>query len=373
MKVLQVLPALEGGGVEKGTLDLAQALVQAGHESVVASAGGRMATQLREQGSHHATWDLGRKSPLTFLKVRAFRQWLAQEQFDVLHLRSRMPGWIAWLAWRRMNPATRPRLVSTVHGMHSVSRYSEIVTCGERVIVVSEAIRRYVRENYPRCNPDKLRLIYRGISPEEFPRHHQPSEQWTRDWFKRYPQLQGKAVLTLAGRLTRLKGHHDFLDLLAQLHKQGLQIHGLIVGGEDPKRLAYAQELYQAVADRGLRDVVTFAGHRNDLRDIYAVSKVVLSLSTQPESFGRTVLEPLSEGVAVVGYDHGGVAEILAALYPGGAVPVRDVSAAAARVTAILEGKIEGPRRNERFLLEHMTGDTLSLYAELLSSPRSPS
>lgn len=370
MKVLQVLPALDSGGVERGTLDIARALVTAGHESWVLSGGGRMVTRLQKQGSTHRQWSLGRKSPLTLLQVRPLRRWLREERFDILHLRSRMPGWVCWLAWRGMDPATRPRLVSTVHGMHSVSRYSEIVTCGERVIVVSESIRRYVLDNYPRCPADKLRLIYRGINPLEFPRDHRPSDLWLENWYREFPALLDRRVLTLAGRLTRLKGHGDFLELIQRLVDAGQPVHGLVVGGEDPKRIAYAREIYAKVRERGLGAHITFAGHRGDLRDIYAVSDVVLSLSTQPESFGRTVLEPLAEGRPVVGYAHGGVAEILEALYPRGAVPVRDLDAAAERVVAILSGQVAPPRRNDRFLLDNMARDTLALYEELLSSSR---
>lgn len=371
MKVLQVLPALDSGGVEQGTVDIARALVAAGHESWVLSAGGRLVTRLEKQGSRHRTWALGKKSPLTLRHVRPLRRWLAEERFDILHLRSRMPGWICWLAWRAMDPVTRPRLVTTVHGMHSVSRYSEIVTCGERVIVVSESIRKYVQDSYPRCAASKLRLIYRGINPLEYPRGHRPSDRWLGEWYGRFPVLLDKKVVTLAGRLTRLKGHHDFLQLIAGLRAAGQPIHGLVVGGEDPKRMAYAREIYAQVAAMGLEEHISFAGHRSDLRDIYAVSDVVLSLSQQPESFGRTVLEPLSEGRPVVGYDQGGVAEILAALYPRGAVPVGDVAAAGQRVREILAGQIAPPRANNRFLLEVMARDTLAVYRELLASPRS--
>lgn len=370
MKVLQVLPALDTGGVERGTLDIAKALVTDGHDSTVLSAGGRLVSRLEKQGSKHVAWSLGKKSPFTLRHVRPLRRWLRENQFDIVHLRSRMPGWICWLAWRGMDPNTRPRLVTTVHGMHSVSRYSEIVTCGERVIVVSESIRDYVLKNYPGCPPDKLQLIYRGINPLEFPRGHQASEKWLSQWYREFPQLLDQRVITMAGRLTRLKGHHDFMDVIDSLRDKGLPVHGLIVGGEDPKRIAYARELYAAVAERGLEAHITFAGHRSDLRDIYSISDVVMSLSTQPESFGRTVLEPLSEGRPVVGYDHGGVAEILAALYPRGAVPTRDTDAAAAQVSAILAGQIAPPRRNDQFLLDVMARDTLRLYQDLLSSPR---
>ena len=294
MKVLQVLPGLDAGGVERGTLDMAAALVAAGHESHVASAGGRLVSRLTRHGSTHHEWDLGAKSPLTLRKVRPFRRWLAAEGVDIVHLRSRMPGWINWLAWRRMPKATRPRLVSTVHGAHSVSRYSEIVTYGERVIVVSESIRDYVLKNYPRCSPDKLRLIYRGINPLEFPHQHRPSDHWLSDWYREHPQLLDRRVITLPGRLTRLKGHHEFFAIISALKNQGVAAHGLIVGGEDPKRLAYARELYASVDDQGLGGDITFAGHRDDLRDIYAVSDVVLVL----ENAWNSVISP--EGCAAI-------------------------------------------------------------------------
>lgn len=371
MKVLQVLPALNSGGVERGTLELAKALVEGGHDSHVLSAGGQLVTRLERQGSQHHGRDLGRKSPLTLRHVRPLRRWLEQQRFDILHLRSRMPAWVCWLAWQKMDPATRPRLVSTVHGLHSVSRYSEIVTCGERVIVVSEAVRRYVGENYPRCDTAKLRLIYRGINPLEYPRGHRPHGEWLEQWYASFPQLLDKRVITLAGRLTRLKGHHDFLRLIALLKSRGQPVHGLVVGGEDPKRLAYAREIYQQTEALELGGDISFAGHRSDLRDIYALSDVVLSLSTQPESFGRTVLEPLSEGRPVVGYAHGGVAEILDALYPQGAVSVGDIDGAAARITRILDGDMPAPAPNNRFLLDTMTRETIELYRELLASPRS--
>lgn len=123
--------------------------------------------------------------------------------------------------------------------------------------------------------------------------------------------------MTLPGRMTRLKGHEDFIELMKRLTESGLPVWGLVVGGEDRRRKAYAEEIKQCARQAGLDNLI-FTGHRSDLREIFAVSNVVLSLSTQPESFGRTVLEALSLGVPVVGYDHGGVGEILNSLFPEG-------------------------------------------------------
>lgn len=365
LRVLQVLPALDAGGVERGTLEVAEALTRAGHEAWVLSAGGRLVPTLERHGAHHVRWNLGRKSPLTLAQIPRLRRWLGEQRFDILHLRSRMPAWVCWLAWRGMPLQQRPRLLTTVHGLHSVSRYSAIVTCGERVIVVSEAVRDHVLRHYPQCPPEKLELIYRGINPQQFPRGYRPTEQWLRSWYQQYPQLLDTRVITLAGRLTRLKNHTAFLQILRQLLDGGERVHGLIVGGEDPKRRAYAREIEALARRMGLAEHLVFTGHRADVREIYAISSAVLSLSSKPESFGRTVLEPLSLGIPVIAYSHGGVAEILRELFPAGAVPLDDVAAAADRVRAALQGELPAPAPNTRFLLSTMCEQTLALYRQL--------
>ena len=325
MKVIQVLPALNGGGVEKGTLEVAKFLTDNGHESVVVSAGGSMVPLLEAEGSRHVVWDLGRKSLLTFRHIWSFRRFLLNEQADVLHLRSRMPAWIAYLAWKGLPVQDRPKLVTTVHGLYSVSKYSQIMCKGEAVIAVSDTVRDYILDNYPTTPPERIHRIYRGVDPEDFPYGYQPSSEWQEHFFKQYPNVKGKRILCLPGRLTRLKGHHDFIDLMVSLLKHRDDVHGLIVGGEDPKRKEYAQELYRRVKSLGLESQITFTGARSDIKDIFAISDIVYSLSSKPESFGRTVLEALRLNRPVVGYAHGGVGEILNKFFIKGAVTLKDL------------------------------------------------
>ena len=370
LKVLQLLPALDGGGVERGTLEIARALVAAGHESVVLSKGGRMVEQLQREGSRHLARDLGRKSPTTFLQYRALRRLFEAERFDIIHARSRLPAWVAWLAWRGMPADARPHFVTTVHGMHSVSRYSAIMCAGERVIAVSDTVRDYIRTHYPPSRwphlaDERITVIPRGIDPAEFPRDYQPSDEWLVRFHAEFPQIAGRKVLTLPGRLTRLKGHHDFISLVARLVGEGLDVAGLIVGGEDPKRPGYAKEILERVQAEGLGERIVFTGHRSDAREIYAVSDCVLSLSSTPESFGRTVLEPLAMGRPVVGYAHGGVAEILAELFPHGAVAKGDVAAATERAQDVIAGRTPVVEFNTRVLLERMQAQTLAVYGVL--------
>ncbi len=369
LSVAQLLPALNGGGVERGTLEIARELVRRGHRSVVISAGGRLVPELLQEGSEHLAWPLGAKSPLTLRWVRPLRRWLAEQRIDILHVRSRLPAWIAWLAWRRMDPATRPRFVTTVHGLYSVSRYSAIMTRGERVIAVSETVRAYLRRHYPELPTERIHIIQRGVDPADFPYGYRPAPDWLVDWHRQYPQLRDVPILTLPGRLSRLKGHEEFIKLIARLRSTGRPVHGLIVGGSEPRRQAYADALRENVRSHSLDGIVLFTGHRADMREIYAVSTLVLSLSAQPESFGRTVLEALSLGRPVVAYAHGGVGEILDRLYPAGRVPPGDVETLVARVASLLDAPASVPPK-PTFPLQRMLDETLALYAALHRLPR---
>lgn len=366
LTVVQVLPALVSGGVERGTLEVAAALVQRGHRSIVISAGGPMVDELQAAGSEHVQWPIGHKSLLTLRYVRRLRRFLRQEQVDIVHARSRLPAWIAHLALRAMPAAVRPHFVTTVHGFYSVGRYSAIMTRGERVIAVSEAIARYVRQHYE-VPPQRLTVIHRGVDRSQFPYHYRPDEDWLQRWYRDFPQLRQRRVLTLPGRLTRLKGHEDFLRLMAALVAAQQPVHGLIVGGEDPRRRAYAESLQQQVQTLGLQSHVTFTGVRSDMREIYAASDLVLSLSGKPESFGRTVVEALSLGVPVIGYDHGGVGEILRTVYPAGLVSFGDGERLRKKVEDMLAAAPAVPP-DHPFELAPMLARTLELYESIGSA-----
>lgn len=368
MRVLQVLPALESGGVEQGTLEIADALVRHGHASLVLSAGGRLTAELERGGSEHITWPIGRKSPWTLRLIPRLRRLLLARRIDIVHVRSRLPAWMVDLAWRGLPVEHRPRRVSTFHGFYSVGRYSAIMTRGERIIAVSDSIREHILRHYPRVDPTRVTVIHRGIDPRRYPAGYRPDADWLTSWQRDCPQLEGHWLLTLPGRITRLKGHHDLLALIAGLKQAGIPAHGLIVGGADRRKQRYLDELRAEIDRRGLSGDISFTGQRSDLREILAVSDVVLSLSTQPESFGRTTLEALAMGRPVLGYDHGGVGEQLARLYPAGRIPVGDRRALIERALAWhRDGAPPGPA-SIPFTLDAMCDATLRLYRNLLES-----
>ncbi|MEO8778237.1 MAG: glycosyltransferase [Rhodanobacter sp.] len=362
LTVVQLIPALQSGGAERSALEIARALVQAGHRSVVISAGGRLVRQLQAEGSEHITLDLGRKSLFTLGRLGALRRALRELKPDIVHARSRLPAWMGW--WALQGIAPRPHFITTVHGFNSPGHYSSILMRGERVIVVSQTLRDYVLSHYRRLEPGRVRVIPRGIDQDAFPYGHRPDDAWHKAFFAEFPTLNGAPLLTMPARGTRLKGHHDAIELLAELKRRGIEARLLLLGVVEPGREAYVAELQELIRVRGLTSQVVLSPPRGDIRDIYAVSALVLQLSNQPETFGRTVIEALSLCRPVLGYAHGGVGELLAELYPAGRVPLGDREKLVERAAELL--RVAPPISVlQGYRLSDMQQATLALYGEV--------
>ena len=363
LTVVQMLPELVSGGVERGTLEMGKYLVDHGHRSIVISAGGPMVEQLVREGSEHVEWAVGKKTLSTIRYIKKVRNLLRETKPDILHLRSRLPAWIGYFAWKKLPSHDRPKLVTTVHGCNSVSRYSAIMVKGEKVIAVSEMVRGYILENYPAVDQSQIEVIHRGVDKNEYTFGYAPSESWKQKWYRENPQMQGKQILVLPGRITRLKGHAEFINIIHQLVSQGKNVHGVIVGGTHRSKRQYEEELVKQIVDLDLTHDITFVGHRTDVKEIFAISTVVFSLSMKPESFGRTTLEALSLGTPVVGYSHGGVKEQLEALLPQGAVPVGDLSGVVHKIQE-WNTSLPVPEANTTFTLDAMCSSILRVYTE---------
>ena len=371
MTVMQVLPALGGGGVERGVLEVAKALVEAGHRSIVVSAGGKMVESLTREGSVHYQMPIGSKTPLALTCLPKLRKLIQDENVDVLDYHSRMPGWICLAAWKSLPTAARPKLISTLHGLHSVNSYSGIMCKGEYIIAVSETVRKYIEKNFPHTPADRVSVIHRGIDEVEFPRGYRPTNDWQQKFHRDFPEIRNRALITLVGRLTRLKGHDDLLKAIRKLRSVGIDVHGLIVGGAEAKKIGYHEYLKSQIKELGIEDAITFTGARQDLKQIYSISSIVVSLSTTPESFGRTVAEALSIGTPVVGYDHGGVSEILAAQFPLGAVFPGNSKQLVSRIRQVLQTDCQPAIPMGVFPREKMLARTLDLYQRTLGQNRS--
>ena len=363
LTVVQVLPALNAGGVERSTLEIGAALVAAGHRSIVISAGGRLLERLVAQGSEHIGLDIGRKSLATLRHIGTLRRLFAQQRADIVHARSRLPAWVAWRALRGLR-MPKPHFITSVHGLNSPGWYSAIMARGERVICVSNTVRDHVLRHYPHIAPARLTVIPRGVDTTQFPFGYAPDEDWRSAFFAGFPQLAGGLLLTLPGRGTRLKGHVDAIELLAGLIARGLDCRLLLLGVEEPGREAYVDELRALAEQRGVAARLAISAPRDDVREIFAVSNLVLQLSTRPEAFGRTVIEAIALCRPVLGYAHGGVGELLAELYPEGRAPPGDIVRLIERAAELLRlAPPIAPLRS--FRLADMQASTLDLYTQV--------
>ena len=365
LTVVQLLPAMEAGGVERSTLEIAEALVRAGHRAIVVSKGGRLLPALQATGAEHIQLDIGAKSFATLARAGALRRILVDAGADIVHARSRLPAWLGRWALRGIPEANRPRWVTTMHGLNSPSRYSAVMASGERVICVSRAVRDYLLRHYPRTDPGRLRVIERGIDPARFPRRAAVDRPARAVLSMSHPELAGDGpLLLLPGRGTRLKGHSDALALLAALRGDGLDARLWMPGAREAGREAYLAEL-ETEADRlGVRHALAMTAPTAAIAEAFAMSDLVLQLSRKPEAFGRTVIEALSTGVPVAGWAHGGVGELLAELQPQGAVAPFDMDALADRASALLRPPPEPPATMP-YTLQRMQDATLAVYDEL--------
>lgn len=371
LTIVQMLPDLEVGGVERGTLELGKYLVQHGHRSIVISNGGRLVSQLESEGSEHVLWDVGIKSPLTLQYVSRLRKFLTQQKVDILHLRSRMPAWIGYLAWKSLPRNSRPRLVTTFHGFYSVNSYSAIMTKGEKVIAISEVIKEHLKNIY-KIPENAIAVIREGIDLEYFdPQRisHERIQKLKDAWEL---SKDDEAVLMLPSRITKWKGHEIFLKSLASI--RDLKWKAVCVGNPAEKPLYY-NSLLKLIESLHLHDQVKFVGQCDDMPAAYLLADIVISASSaEAEAFGRVAVEAQAMGKPVIATAHGGSLETVLPGKTGWLVKPNDSQSLADAIRKGLNNRQQlqdfGENAikwaHENFSTVRMCEETVSLYNDLL-------
>ena len=333
LKVIQILPTLNTGGVERGVLDFNKYLVKKGHESYVISNGGRQVKNLIEDGGNHIHLQISNKSIFTLFQAKKLADVINEISPDIVHIRSRIPAWVLQLSKIFIkNP--RPIIFSTFHGLYSTPFYSRIMASFDRVIAISKTVESYVNENYERYLKKPPRLIYRGSDEEYFSKSFVPSESYKDIFFKKFTNLKNKKIITFPGRLSSWKGQESFIKLISDLPEN---YSGLIVGPYQSAKPKYLNSLKKLIEDYRLQNKVYFYNAKDDIREIYYLSEVVLNLSSKPEPFGRTILEAAMMGKKIAGWDRGGPGEVLDMCFPQGKVEFNNFSSLADTVKSLSE------------------------------------
>ncbi|WP_302795076.1 glycosyltransferase family 4 protein [Cloacibacillus evryensis] len=294
MKIIEILPELDIGGVERHVIDLTKELALRGHDVLVISAGGKMQCQLSEKVAH-LDMPLHKKNPLTgWLCARKISKLAAAEGYQLIHAHSRVPAWIA----RWVSRMTGIPYIVTAHvdfGNKSRWIYSPYRDAA-RVICVSEA----VREGMKDCFYDNTQVVLNGLD--------EPSVSWKKD------NLKGTAKFLFVGRLSPVKGLHDVLRAIPEEGDWTLDVLG-----DGPMRA----ELESIAKERGLEDKVAFHGY-SDKADQFMADSSCLLFPSYTEGMPLTLARAVQIGIPVIASDIPSVCEMAGGrdnLIPPGNVP----------------------------------------------------
>jgi len=371
--ILQILPRLETGGVERGTIEMAEAILEAGGLPIVVSAGGKLVRDLERMDAVHVTLPVQSKNPLTIMKnAKALEKVIKQYDVKLVHARSRAPAWSARAAARKC----KVPFITTFHGTYNrgpmgmKTPYNAVMASGDVVIAISQFIARHVQEHY-KTPAEKIRTIPRGVDITKFDTDAVSAERMIKLATKwRLPE--DVPVIMLPGRLTRWKGQHVLIKALSKFKDKNLRC---LLVGSDQGRKKYRAGLDAAIAKYGLQSVVHIVDGCDDMAAAYLLSDFVVSASTDPEAFGRVVVEAQAMGRPVLASRHGGPLETVVPGETGWLFAPGDADDLAKTIeTALATTQSERERMavacikraREVYSRQAMCDSTLKVYAEVL-------
>lgn len=358
MNILQILPTLDVGGVETGSVDLARYLAQNGHRAVVVSGGGRLVKELDMPGARHYTLPVGKKSLINIVRmVRAVSEIIRKEDINIVHGRSRVPALVGFFAAK----ITGKAFITTAHGYYKNHPLSRVMSWGKYVIVASNIMAKHMMDDFgvPR---ERIRLIPRGVDLARFtfrnPDTYRPSG----------------FTVGMVSRITPLKGHSDFIRAISILYRQIPQLKVMIVG--DAPKAKYKEELELLTRRLGLDRTIEFVRATGDVPAIMKSLDVLVSATVTPEAFGRVIIEAQASGVPVVATKVGGVADIVEDGKTGLLSPVSGPREMAEKILTLYKDRtlwkkvaLEGRKSVEAsYELEGMMTKTLGVYDEVMRS-----
>lgn len=371
--ILQVLPRLESGGVERGTLEIAEAIQKADMRAHVASSGGALVPILTRCGALHHAMPLHSKNPLIMWRnALRLRDYIEEHSIDIVHARSRAPAWSAYYACKW----TGATFVTTFHGVYEITgkfkaRYNSIMARGKKVIAVSKFVREHILRHYDAA-PENVIRIDRGVDFKLFsPERIIPDRMaaLTKEW--RLPD-EKISIILVPSRITRIKGQHIVLEALAKMQNKNF-ICVFLGNASDHEQ--YVKELEALMETLNLQGKLRIVPPTRFMAEAYALSDIVLMPSLKPEAFGRVGVEAQAMGKLVIATNHGGACETILPNETGYLVDVGDAEMLAAAIDFSLSRDAETKQAMSDFAIKHaranfsiarMKNATIRVYRDLL-------
>lgn len=375
MKIVQLVPAMDQGGVERGIVEMNRVLIAAGHDNLVISAGGRLEESILSDGGRIARVDIKSKNPFTaFSRARKLREVLESERPDVVVAHSRVPAWLFVIANKKLSLPW----ITFAHGANSVSAYSKVMTYGDVTVTPSQYIADYLVEHY-KIDRSLLRVIPRAIDRNKFDTSKLDTEFMAAkraEW-----KLDGFRVVMGLGRITQLKGYDVLIRALSRLQSThvaaGVDTPDwklVIVGEAEALRKEYEDELHKLVEELGVSNHVVFAGAQSKVAECLSLADIVVSANyRKPEAFGRSMAEALAMDKPVVATAFGGALDIVEDGVNGAlvapdpkATPQEMAVKFSNAIRFVAHSKFERLREKalEKFSFDRMAASSLAVYNE---------
>jgi lipopolysaccharide heptosyltransferase II len=361
MNILQVLPELNSGGVETGTIDLARELIKHGHRAVVVSNGGRLVDDLLSVGGVHYQIPVHEKSLFAISgAIDKIKDVIKKERIDVVHARSRVPALSAFFAARGL----RVPFITTCHGYYSRHIFSRVMGWGKFVIVPSNVVARHMISNF-KVPIQRIRLIPRGVDLEKFA-FQKPQDKKSKTEFS----------IAIIGRITPIKGHVYLIRAMSKIARVIPNVKLYIIGSPPASKPKYRQELEILVKRLSLSMHVNFSGDCENIPERLKSIDLLVMPSIGEETFGRSIIEAQAAGVPVIASRIGGIIDIIDDGCNGLLVYPRDYSGLAETMLRVIKDKELQNRLSEnaracvekKFTLEAMYDKTVRVYEEALHS-----
>jgi len=361
MKIVQLLPELNEGGVERGTMELSRELVKLGHESIVISAGGKLQNQIEQDGGKHFTVDICSKNPFTApFRMVKLRKLLKELEPDILHARSRVPAWLTYMANKKLHFP----FVTTVHGLNSINQYSKIMTRGDRVITVSEVVQDYIIKGY-NTDKNKITVIQRGVDVEKFSALNMDQEFI--NTFKDQYHLHDKVIIASVGRVTWLKDYETYIKSIALVKEYIPNVVGLIVGGTREDKTEYFESLKELAKNEGVEEEIIFTGSQTKIAEVYAMSDILVNASLKMGNVARTVTESLAMNTPVIATTFEGLNNLVVEGVNGAIVEAKNEKQLAEKIVFVKKQNFYSlvDTIPKEYTLKSMVEETVNVYQTL--------
>ena len=300
--LVQIVPSLDSGGVERGTVDVANFLAQKQIKNFIITSGGKMIKELDDNFVHVHQLPVSSKNFFSYPSIaRKIYKFIQANNINLVHVRSRGPAWMI-----NFMSKNNIKTISTFHNVYGGNSfikkmYNKGLSKMDHLIAISDYVKETVIQKYNITNKN-ISVINRGIDTKYF---NQPiNNTYKEDFINRHQIDKSKKIILFPARLTRWKGQLEFVDVIRKISTESI----LVLFAGDTKNDSYAKQLREKINKSNLNDTFKILGSINqeEMRLLFDIADLSVSLPLRAEGFGRTISESLYSGTPVIAFNYGG-------------------------------------------------------------------